>query len=73
MLVVLVLPALIALVPVVARTRRSTFVSAASLTLVTVLGLASIGIFLIPTVALTWGAVGASRRSDVSQQRSLAR
>lgn len=71
----LLLPAFIALVPVVANTLRSTFAAAAVLTVATVLGLASIGIFSIPTVALAWGAVSATREFDRNQQprRSSAR
>lgn len=65
---VLVLPALMALVPVVARTRRSTVLAAALLTVATMLGLASIGIFFIPTVVLAWVGVGASRQLEVGQQ-----
>lgn len=68
MALVLLLPALIALVPVVRRTRRSTFVAAALLTVATVLGLASIGIYFIPSVALAWVAAGTSRHFDGSQQ-----
>lgn len=67
-LLVLLLPAVMALCPVVMRTRRSTIVVAALLTGSALLGLASIGIFFIPTVALAWVAVGASRDVDVDQQ-----
>lgn len=67
-LLVLAVPALLALVPVVARTQRSTLVAAAGLTLATLFGLASIGIFFIPTVVLAWLAVGASGEADGSMQ-----
>lgn len=74
MVVVLLLPAVFALVPVVANNPRWTFVTAALLTVATVLCMASIGMFLIPTVALAWVAVGASRQFDSIQQprRSFA-
>lgn len=68
MLLVLLLPAVMALVPVVMGTRRSTVVAAALLTCSALLGLASIGFFFIPTVALAWVAVGASRHLEVGQQ-----
>lgn len=74
-LLVLLLPAMMALVPVVVRTRRSTIMGAALLTVSALLALASIGMLYIPTVALAWVAVGASRHLEVGQQphRSLAR
>lgn len=68
MLLVLLLPAVMALVPVVMRPRRSTKVVAALLTVCALLGLASIGIFFIPTVALAWVALGASRHLEVDQE-----
>lgn len=67
-LLVLLLPAVMALVPVVMRPRRSTKVVAALLTVCALLGLASIGIFFIPTVALAWVALGASRHLEVDQE-----
>lgn len=67
-LLVLLLPAVIALVPVGMRTQRSTTVVAVLLTVCALLGVASIGIFFIPTVALAWVAVGASRHREVGQQ-----
>jgi hypothetical protein len=63
-LLVLAVPALLALVPVVARTQRSTLVAAGALTLATLLGMASVGIFFIPTVVLAWVAVGTSGEVD---------
>lgn len=60
MLLVLAVPALLALVSVVARTQRSTLVAAAALTFATLLGAASIGMFFLPTVVLAWVAVCAS-------------
>ena len=68
MVFVLALPALIALVPVLVNTRSASFVAAGLLTVATVLGLASIGIFFIPTVALAWVAVSASRRLGSTQR-----
>ena len=61
-LVVLALPALLALVPVVLASRRATAVTAGALTVLAVLGAASIGVFLVPTVVAAWLAVGAARR-----------
>lgn len=68
MLLVLLVPAVMPLVPVVMRTWRSTIVVAALLTVSALVGLASIGIFFIPTVALAWVAVGASRHLEVDQE-----
>jgi len=66
---VLSVPALVALGAVIARTRRATVVTAGLLSAATVLSLASVGVFLIPTVALAWVAVGASRQSGTQQPR----
>lgn len=73
-LAILAIPALIALLPLVVPSGRSTFVAAAALTAVTLLGLMSVGPFFIPTVALAWIAVSASKRSSDNQQphRSVA-
>lgn len=66
-LLVLAVPALVALGAVIARTRRATLVAAGMLSVATVLSLASVGVFLIPTVALAWAAVGASQRAGTQQ------
>lgn len=68
MLVVLAVPALIALLSVVGASERSTTVAAITLTAVTVLALMSVGIFFVPTVVLAWVAVAASKRSNSAQQ-----
>lgn len=74
-LFILAVPALIALLPLFVPSDRSTLVAAAALTAVTLLGLMSVGLFFVPTVALAWVAVSASKRSSDSQQpnRSVAR
>ena len=64
MLVVLAVPALLALVPLVARTQRSTLVAAGVLTFATLLGMASVGMYFVPTVVLAWVAVVASGEVD---------
>lgn len=68
MLLILAVPALLALVPVVARTQRSTLVGAGALTLAALLGMASVGMFFIPTVVLAWVAVGTSGEGDGNLQ-----
>ena len=55
-LLVLAVPAGVALVPVLLRSRRASLAAAAALTLLAFLGLASVGIFLVPTVVLAWVA-----------------
>ena len=74
-LFILAIPALIALLSVIVGSARSTFIAAASLTVVTLLGLMSVGIFFVPTVVLAWVATTASKRATDSQQphRSAAR
>lgn len=67
-LLILAVPALLALVPVVARTQRSTLVGAGALTLAALLGMASVGMFFIPTVVLAWVAVGTSGEGDGNLQ-----
>jgi hypothetical protein len=67
-LLVLAVPALLALVPMVARTQRSTLVAAGALTFATLLGMASVGMFFIPTVVLAWVAVGTSGEVDKNLQ-----
>ena len=68
MLLILAVPALIALLSVVGGSERSTTVAAVTLMVVTVLALMSVGIFFVPTVILAWVAVAASKRSDSAQQ-----
>jgi hypothetical protein len=53
-LLVLALPVLLAAAAVAARTRRARMVLAGLLTALAVLGAASIGLFLLPVVALAW-------------------
>lgn len=48
--------AAVALVPVLLRSRTASLAAAAALTLLAFLGLASVGIFLVPTVVLAWVA-----------------
>ena len=74
-LFILAVPALIALFPLVVPSERSTFIAAAALTAMTLLGLLSVGLFFIPTAALGWIAARASKPSSDSQQphRSVAR
>ena len=55
-LLVLALPAVVALVPVLLRTRPATLAAAGVLTTAAVLAVASVGIFLVPTVVLAWVA-----------------
>lgn len=69
MLLILAVPALIALLSVVASSERSTVFAAAALTVITVLALMSVGIFFVPTVVLAWIAVAASQRSHDSQEQ----
>lgn len=71
-LLVLAAPALVALIAVVARTPRATVVTAGLLTAATLVGLASVGIFLIPTVVVAWIAVSASRRSGTQEPHRLS-
>ncbi len=66
-LLILAVPALIALLSVVGASGRSTTVAAATLTAITVLALMSVGIFFVPSVVVAWVAVAASKRS-ASQQ-----
>ncbi len=68
MLIILAVPALIALLPVILASERSTIVAAATLTGVTILALMSVGIFFVPTAAFAWVAVAASKRPEHSQQ-----
>ncbi len=68
MLLILAVPALIALLSVVGASERSTTVAAITLTVVTVLALMSVGIFFVPTVVLAWVAVAASKRPSSAQQ-----
>ena len=68
MLFILAVPALIALLSLIAASDRSTFITAAALTVVTLLGLMSVGIFFVPTVVLAWIAASASKRSTDSRQ-----
>ncbi|MGI8793197.1 MAG: hypothetical protein ACR2H3_08475 [Acidimicrobiales bacterium] len=74
MLLILAVPAVIALLPIATRTLRSTLVAAVALTVAALLGLASIGIFFLPTVGLAWVAAGAasSRTRNRSPHRSAA-
>lgn len=51
---VLALPALVAVVPVIIPSRRSRMATAIALTAATLLGIASVGVFLLPTVLLAW-------------------
>jgi hypothetical protein len=55
----LVIPALVAFVPVLAPGRRTAIAAASLLSAGALLGLASVGIFLLPTVALAWVAARA--------------
>ena len=61
-LVVLAVPVLITLLPLLWPGRRCRLVVAVVLTVATLLALASIGLFLLPTLALAWAAVAAGRR-----------
>lgn len=63
---VLAVPALVALVPLLVRSKRSVTLTAVALTGAAIVASASVGIFLIPTVALAWVAVVATRRSGES-------
>ncbi len=53
---VLAVPAVVALLPVVLRSDRATLFAAGALTLAAVLAMASVGAFLVPTVVLAWVA-----------------
>lgn len=68
-LLILAVPALIALLPLVVRSDRSTLVAAAALTAVTLLGVMSIGLFFVPTVAVAWVAVSASKQPSGNGNR----
>jgi hypothetical protein len=59
---VLAVPALVALVPLLVPSRRSVTMTAVALTGAALVASASVGIFLIPTAALAWIAVVATRR-----------
>ena len=59
---VLAVPALVALVPLLFRSKQSTRMTAVALTAAALVASASVGIFLIPTVILAWVAVVATRR-----------
>lgn len=63
---VLAVPALVALVPLLVRSKRSARMTAVALTAAALVASASIGIFLIPTVVLAWVAVVATRRNGES-------
>jgi hypothetical protein len=54
-LLVLAIPVLLAGATVAARTRRARMILAGTLTAFMVLGLMTIGVFLLPIVALAWG------------------
>lgn len=60
-LLVLAVPAIIAAVAVVAPRRRGRMAAAIVLTAAMVVGLMSVGIFLIPTVLLAWRAATAGQ------------
>ena len=59
-LVVLAVPALIALLPMIVPRRGPALATAIGLTAVSVLAIASVGIFFFPTVALAWLAATAT-------------
>ena len=63
---VLAVPALVALVPLLVGSKRSVTMTAVALSGVALVASASVGLFLIPTVALAWVAVVATRRSGAS-------
>jgi hypothetical protein len=65
---VLAVPALVALIPLLVPSRRSVTMTAVALTGVALVSSASVGIFLIPTVALAWVGVVATRRSGESRE-----
>ncbi len=60
---VLAVPVVVALLPVLFRSPRWTTVTAALLTPAALVVAASVGIFLLPTVALAWVAVASSHRA----------
>ena len=68
-LLVLAVPALLALAPVLVRSHRATLGSAVALTLAALLGVASVGIFLIPTLALAWVAAARTPRPALGTGR----
>jgi hypothetical protein len=66
---VLAVPALVALVPLLVRSRWAAKMAAVALTAAALVASASVGIFLMPTVVLAWVALVATRRNGESRQR----
>lgn len=66
-LAVLAVPALLAVVPLLLPWRQATFAVAVAMTAIALLALASVGLFLVPTVAVAWIAAAASR-GEASEQ-----
>jgi hypothetical protein len=60
-LAVLAVPAIVALVAVVVPSRRTARWTAIALTAAAVVGIASVGMFFVPTVVLAWVAARQSR------------
>ena len=60
-LAVLCVPALVAAAAVIAPSRRVTRCTAIALTAATLLGIASVGLFFLPTVTLAWAAASFGR------------
>ena len=71
-LLVLAAPMLVTLVPVLWPARRARVAAAALLSVAAALALASVGIFLLPTLALAWAAVAAERHGEDAVPASSA-
>jgi hypothetical protein len=66
-LFVLALPMLIMAVPVAMRSRRIALAAAIAITILTVLGAMSIGVFVLPTAVLAWMAVASAGKASAAQ------
>lgn len=63
-LAIFAVPVLVTLVPVLWPVAQARVATAVLLSVATVLGMLSVGVFLLPTLALAWVAVAANRRQD---------
>jgi hypothetical protein len=67
---VLAVPAIVAMAAVVLPSRRSARWTAIALSVAALLGIASVGVFFVPTVALAWVAAQRSRPSAMELVRN---
>ena len=72
-LAVLAVPAIIAAVPVIIQGRRIRITAATALTAAAVVGIMSVGIFLLPTVLLAWRAATVDQDGARPSAASAAR